>query len=154
MGLLPAIQISLLLIVLHTHPASSVPVSQKYAPVVGRWRIELKIDRTSESLEFETDGNGVYGLGTGYFVFVSPEESRPREYPAAWSNIDPQRINITAEMILPDKGASHPGTLLLRTVLAAGKDIKGEAIFIDEAFKSHRGSFTMKRLLSPEELKR
>ena len=124
---------------------------QKYAPVVGRWRVELNIDETHRTLEFETDGEGVYGLGTGYFV-ASPVEARSRNYPAAWCNTDPQQIRITSEIVFESGGKPNRGTLLLRTTLAPGQDIKGDALFIDEALKAHRGSFKMKMLLGPEEL--
>ena len=127
------------------------PVIQKYAPVVGRWRVELSIEEIHQSLEFETDGEGVYGLGTGYFV-ASPVDARSRQYPAAWSNIDPQQISITGEINLQSGGKSKRGTLLLRTKLAPGQDIKGDALFIDEALGTHRGAFKMKLLLGPEQL--
>ena len=127
------------------------PITQKYAPVVGRWQIELNIEAIHQSLEFETDGTGVYGLGTGYFIAL-PFEARSRRYPAAWSNIDPQRISITSEINLQVEGKPNRGTLLLRRTVDPGKEEKREALFIDEALKIHRGSFNMKMILGPAEL--
>ena len=129
----------------------SRPAPQKYAPVVGRWQIDLEIDSIRHSLEFETNGTGVYGLGTGYFV-VLPLDERVREYPAAWNNIDPQRASITSEITLKSEGGRNSGTLLLRKTFSPGRDIKGEALFIDEALKTHKGSFSMKMILGPAEV--
>jgi hypothetical protein len=127
------------------------PMPQKYAPVVGRWRVELSIEGSKQLLDFQTDGEGVYGLGTGYFV-SSPDDEPSRQYPAAWSNIDPQRISITGEFKFVRNEKLKSGTLLLRTVLQAGQDIKGDALFIDERLTIHRGTFTMKELLGPEQI--
>jgi hypothetical protein len=127
------------------------PIAQKYAPVVGRWQIELNIEAIHQSLEFETDGTGVYGLGTGHFL-VLPVDARYLQYPAAWSNIDPQRISITGEITLRGGGKPNRGTLLLRRTVDPGKEGKREALFIDEALKIHRGSFNMKMILGPAEL--
>ena len=124
------------------------PAPQKYAPIVGRWQIDLEIDSIRHSLEFETNGTGVYGLGTGYFV-VLPLDERTREYPAAWNNIDPQRVSITGEIALNGGGGRSSGTLLLRKTFGPGREIKGEALFIDEALKTHKGSFNMKMILGP-----
>jgi hypothetical protein len=126
---------------------------QKYAPVVGRWRVELKLDQITQTLEFETDGEGTYGTGTGRFM-LTMEDGSVREYPAAWSNTDPQKISICGEVSLPDGLKPARGTLLLRTTLVPAEPIKGDAAFIDEAFTMRRGSFEMKRLLGPEQLKR
>jgi hypothetical protein len=122
-----------------------------YAPIVGRWRIELSIKGKKLTLEFETDGHGVYGYGTGYLVLYTGDSSS-REYPAAWSNWDPQQIGITGEIPLNDEARSQAATLVLRTRLAPAQDIKGDAITIDAKQMIDTGQFTMKRLLGPEEI--
>jgi len=144
-------RIGLLLFSLTLNFVFATPAPQKYAPIVGRWQIELDIESARHSLEFETDGTGVYGLGTGYFV-VLPLEERSREYPAAWNNIDPQRVSITSEITLKSGDRRDRGTLLLRKTFSPDREIKGEALFIDEALKIHKGSFNMKMILGPAEL--
>jgi hypothetical protein len=129
---------------------TAAPSAQMYAPVVGRWRIELSMEGKTQSLEFETDDQGRFGFGTGYIVLYN-EDSSSREYPAAWSNRNPQKISITGE-IMPD--GREPVTLLLRTTLNPGEEIKGDATIIDPAQRMRKGSFTMKRLLGPEQIKR
>jgi hypothetical protein len=111
----------------------------------------LSIEGAKQVLEFQTDSTGVYGLGTGYFV-LSPGDGRGGEYPAAWRNTDPQRISITGEVKFTADEKLKSGTLLLRTVLQPGQDIKGDALFIDEKLTVHRGTFTMKELLGPEQI--
>jgi hypothetical protein len=127
------------------------PSYQKYAPVVGRWRIEIKVADDLHSLEFETDGTGRFGLGTGYLV-ARADMPRGRKYPAAWTNRDPQRISISAEIVLASRNESKQGTLILRTTLAPGEDVKGDVIFIDQGLTVHRGSFSMKQILGPEQI--
>ena len=127
------------------------PRPQKYAPVVGRWGVEINIEGSKQLLEFQTDGEGVYGLGTGLFD-LSAGDGRRRKYPAAWRNIDPPRINITGEIEFVGSERLQSGTLLLRTVLKPGEDIKGDALFIDEKLTIHRGTFTMKMLLGPADI--
>jgi hypothetical protein len=83
---------------------------------------------------------------------VLPVDARYLQYPAAWSNIDPQRISITGEITLRGGGKPNRGTLLLRRTVDPGKEEKREALFIDEALKIHRGSFNMKMILGPAEL--
>ena len=124
---------------------------QKYAPVVGRWRIELNIEGSKQLLDFQTDGHGVYGLGTGFF-FPSREGEPSQQCPAAWSNIDPQKINLTGEIKFVGNEKFKSGTLILRNILKPGEDIKGDALFIDEKLTIHRGTFTMKMLLGPEQI--
>lgn len=145
------VQIALSLLLLNSSLCSTSASPQMYAPVVGRWRIELSIKGKNLSLEFETDGHGVYGSGTGYFVLYTGD-SPSRDYPAAWSNWDPQKIGITGEIVLPGERGSQPRTLLLRTTLAPGEEIKGNAIMIDQRQMIDKGTFTMKRLLGPEEI--
>jgi len=142
--------IAFLLLLLSSNLSSASLSPQMYAPVVGRWRIELSIKEKNLSLEFETDGQGVYGYGTGYFVHTSASGSR--EYPAAWSNWDPQKISISTEIVLPGERASQVRTLVLRTTLAPGQEIKGDAVMIDEKQTIDTGTFIMKRLLGPEEI--
>ena len=149
--LLKLTQMTFLLLLLSPNLSSASLSPQMYAPVVGRWRIELSIKGKNLSLEFETDGHGVYGYGTGYCVLYKGD-SRSREYPAAWSNWDPQKIGISAEIVLPGERGSQVRTLLLRTTLAPGEEIKGDAIMIDERQMIDKGTFTMKRLLGPEEI--
>lgn len=147
------IRIGLSLLLLGMNLPTVSTGSQKYAPLVGRWHIELKIDGRDHHFEFETDGQGVYGLGTGYFILPA-NNSRSSEYPAAWSNIDPQKIGITGEIMLPGERTTQPETLTLRTTLAPGREIKGDAIILDESQSIRRGSFMMKRLLGPEDIRR
>ena len=109
----------------------------------------MSIEGSKQTLEFQTDSTGVYGLGTGYFV-LSPGDGRGVEYPAAWRNTDPQRISITGEIKFTADEKLKSGTLLLRTVLQPGQGIKGDALFIDEQLTVHRGTFTMKELLGRE----
>lgn len=142
--------IAFLFLLLSSNLSSASLSPQMYAPVVGRWRIELSIKGKNLSMEFETDGQGVYGYGTGYFVHTSASGSR--EYPAAWSNWDPQQIGITGEIPLNDEARSQAATLVLRTRLAPAQDIKGDAITIDAKQMIDTGQFTMKRLLGPEEI--
>lgn len=144
-------RVGFLLLLIIPSLAFAGPGPQKYAPVVGRWRVELSIEGYKQALEFQTDSEGVYGLGTGYFV-LSPDDGQGREYPAAWRNTDPQRINITGEIKFTGNGKLTSGTLLLRTVLQPGQDIKGDALFIDEKLAIHRGTFTMKQLLGPDQV--
>jgi hypothetical protein len=144
-------RIGVLLFLITPGFALAGPKPQKYAPLVGRWRIELSIEGSKQVLEFQTDGEGVYGLGTGYFV-LSPADGRGREYPAAWRNTDPQRINITGEIKFTANEKLKSGTLLLRTVLQPGQGIKGDLLFIDEQLTIHRGTFTMNVLLGPEQI--
>jgi hypothetical protein len=125
------------------------PSTQMYAPVVGRWRIELSVEGKNQSLEFETNDQGRFGFGTGYIVLYNGD-SASREYPAAWSNRDPQKISITGE-IMPD--GREPVTLLLRTTLVPGGEIKGDVTVIDFAQKMRKGTFAMRRLLGPEQIK-
>lgn len=127
------------------------PKPQKYAPVVGRWRVEISIEGFKQLLDFQTDGHGVYGLGTGFF-FSSQDGEPRREYPAAWNNINPQQINITGEIKFSGNEKLKSGTLILRTLLKPGEDVKGDVLFIDEKLAIHRGTFTMKMLLGPEQI--
>ena len=127
---------------------STSSTAQMYAPVVGRWRIELNLEGKTQSLEFETDDEGRAGFGTGHIVLYSGD-SASRPFPAAWSNRNPQNISITGE-IMPD--GREPVTLLLRITLAPG-EAKGEATIIDFTQSMRNGSFTMKRLLGPEQIK-
>ncbi|HEY3139069.1 MAG TPA: hypothetical protein VGL29_23820 [Blastocatellia bacterium] len=143
--------IAFLLLLLSSNLSSASLSPQMYAPVVGRWRIELSIKEKNLSLEFETDGQGVYGYGTGYCVLYK-NDSWSREYPAAWSNWDPQKISISTEIVLPGERASQIKTLVLRTTLAPGQEIKGDAVMIDEKQTIDTGTFIMKRLLGPEEI--
>jgi hypothetical protein len=118
---------------------------QKYAPVVGRWRIEMNIEGVSRTLEFQTDGHGSGGLGTGYFV-LAPSSPDSVPYPAAWSNYEVQEIRITGEVIFSSDSRPQYFTLILRTTLKPGEPIKGDAVLIDTAFRSHRGQFSMTRI--------
>lgn len=144
----------LLAAILSFTPASALAgrAPQRLAPVVGRWRVDLTIEADRRTLEFETDDEGNYGLGKGY-VIVLPVEDRSREYPAAWCNINPQQIRITAEIDFRSKTKPQRGTLTLRTTLAPGEAIKGDALFIDEALTVHRGTFTMTRIPESDSLR-
>jgi hypothetical protein len=153
MRLLGVTWLTLLLSLFSSSLGQASPPSQKYAPLVGRWRIELNIKGERLSLEFETEGQGVYGFGTGYLVFYRGNESS-REYPAAWSNTDPQKIRISGEVVLARARGIQRGTLLLRTTLSPGEEIKGDAILIDDSQAEEKGTFTMTRLLGPDQIMR
>jgi len=150
MTFLKMVRVAFLLLALGLNLCPASPHLQKYAPIVGRWRIELSIKRNHLSLEFETDGEGEYGYGTGYFV-LSASDTTGREYPAAWSNRDPQKIGITGEIVLPDEPRMQR-TLALWIRLSPGEEMKGDAILIDEKQVIDKGTFVMKRMLGPEEI--
>ena len=150
MTFLKMVKVAFLLLTLGLNLCPASPRPQKYAPIVGRWRIELSIKGNHLALEFETDGEGEYGYGTGYFVLPA-NDSASRQYPAAWSNRDPQKIGITGEIVLPDKPGQQR-TLVLRVRLSPGEEVKGEAVVIDERQVIDKGTFVMKRLLGPEEI--
>jgi hypothetical protein len=137
--------LGLVLLLLAMDSGWAMPRAQRLAPVVGRWRIDLNIEGESRSMEFETDDEGVSGIGTGYFA-LKPLGTGRTSYPAVWWNIDPQQIRITSEIDFPPKGSDQKGTLVLRTTLVPGQSIKGDARFIDEALVVHKGSFTMTRI--------
>lgn len=136
---------------------------QMYAPIVGRWRIDLVLDGKPRTLEFETLDHGVYGLGHGYFEY-GPEGGR-FSFPAVWWNINPDQIRISSEIDFHDKPNDSPtsetplpdrtqrGTLILRATFAQGQSTpKGYAVFVDDQLVSHRGSFTMTGIKPSERL--
>lgn len=146
MGASRAVLVGVILLLGQAGSASA----QKYAPIVGAWRIELEIGGV-RTLDFETHGEGFYGRGTGQFKITSPDGDC-RIYPAAWSNTNPERISITGDLVLPLQGKDQSGTLVLRLTLAPAKGFAGDALFIDAALATQKGTFRMERTLSPEDL--
>jgi hypothetical protein len=145
------VRLGLVVLFLALDSGPAMPRAQRLAPVVGRWRIDLNIEGQTRSMEFETDDEGVYGLGSGYFV-LKPEGTSRRSYPAAWWNVDPRQIRITSEIDFPAEGKTQRGTLVLRTTLVPGQSIKGDARFLDEQLVVHKGSFTMTRIPESQSL--
>lgn len=125
--------------------------AQKYAPIVGGWHIDLDLGGVRHSFDFETNGQGVHGRGTGRFR-IGLEGTGSSLYPAAWCNTDPQRISIAGDVALLLKDRAVPGTLVLRLTLVAGQEKTGDALFVDAALATQHGTFTMSRTLAPESL--
>ena len=138
--------LGLLLLVLSTPRAHA----QKYAPIVGGWHLEIDL-QGMQLLDFETDGEGSYGRGTGRFR-LTDRDGGSWEFPAAWDNRDPQRISIAGDLVLSLQGKSESGTLVLRVTLVPGHALSGDALFIDSSLGTLRGRFVMRRTLAPEDL--
>jgi hypothetical protein len=125
--------------------------AQKWAPIIGGWRVQLDLGGVRHVFSFETDSEGVYGRGTGRFRFDLPDGGSIL-FPATWSNTDPQRVSVAGDVVLGPGGTNQAGTLVLRLTLAPGKGFVGDALFVGADLGTRRGTFTMERTLSPEEL--
>jgi hypothetical protein len=125
--------------------------AQKYAPIIGAWRVKLDVEGSKETLGFATAGEGFYGRGAGCFT-LEDKDGGSHSLPAVWTNTNPQQISINGDVVLNLGGRGEPGTLVLRLALAPGKGFAGDAVFIDAKLASHRGTFEMERTLYPEEI--
>jgi len=141
------------------------PPPQMYAPIVGRWHIDLTLDGNQRQLDFETNGEGNYGLGTGS-ITIDFKDNGGYKFDATWWNIDPGRLRISSEVDFHDapdnpntflnvvRDKKLRGTLILRVTTQPGAAFRGDARFLDENLELHRGTFTMTRTAGPEVKKR
>jgi hypothetical protein len=142
---------SILLACILATTASGAP--QKYAPAVGAWRVDVRLGDTLETLEFVTDGEGVYGVGIGWLAAPGAAGEPSRKFPATWENRSPEKIRISSEIDLETpSGARLRGTLLLRVRVAPNRPVAGDALFVDEELRETKGTATLTRTKGPEDL--
>lgn len=131
-----------------------VPAAQKYAPVVGRWQVNVQFADAPLEFDFETLGEGVYGYGNGSIFLLDPQTRLVATFPAAWDNHSVENIHISGEISWPAVAGKKrtPGTLILRLHYEPKKGYVGTALFIGADLTQRKGTIEMKRLKGPEEL--
>jgi hypothetical protein len=138
-----------------TGAALARPTGQKYAPLVGEWRLVATIDQTEWAMAFHTDGEGVAGRGTGMFVLPAGDGEPRREFPGVWENRDPNHLGLCGEVTLGrGVGPALSGTLVIRARLQAGRPVDGDALIVDHRLVLHRGRVTMRQTAGPEQMRR
>ena len=140
------IALAMMLICFLSPPAPA----QKWAPLVGEWRVDVSIGLIRNTIAIRTDGTGIRGRGTCQMT-VSDGSSRKYILPAAWDNVDPSRVRISGEVVLYHKGGkAKEGTLIL--LLHPMTKSEGTALFIDDELKVEQGTFKMTRTKGPLEV--